>query len=260
MANWRCAGVLAAAAAMAGTTPAAAQVWFDMPALMSPVVTNPCPDGRCPAVESEPEPASPQGDEAPALGAVLQRVVQGSSGAVAGQAGPATFPYRPSISRREARLAEFVASVRMRDAAEADALAALFASTNIFAQIDTVMQTAGLTATNLADACTLWWIIAWHGAQGAEATLDPAQAAAVRRQAGAALAAVPALARNDDAMRQMMAEEMLLQALLMDQAVTAAAKDAVQLERVSDLIRRSAAAGGLDLDAQALTAEGFVPR
>lgn len=204
----------------------------------------PCADGSC---EEE---GQPNDGGAVALPGIEARVALPAE----------AMSYTPSAQRRTRNLANFVAKTRAQSPQEAAQLEQLFASTDIIGQIGSMIAPLGLSTDDVADAYTLYWISAWNGANGIETSPDRAQFQAVRQQAAAALSVTPEVARADDAQKQEMAEVMLLQSVLIDQAITSAKNDPATLGQVAAAVRQGAAATGLPLDRMELTASGFVTR
>ncbi len=243
---------LGAALALAAA-PVAAQMWFDVPALMSPVVTNQCTGGRCgPDEEDGPPPAV--------------RLNQGVHNALTADvparphASAVELTYKSLTERRRANLAQFVDKTRARDPEGAAQLEQLFNSSDIIETIGQGIAPYGLSANNLADAYTVYWMNAWQAANGdPSASFTRAQAQAVKAQAADALLATPEMAQASDAQKQEMAEAMLIQAAMINAATDQAAGNAAQLEQIGAAVRQGAKASGLDLDAMRLTEEGFVP-
>lgn len=247
--------IFALAVSLIAALPASAQVnagpvYAGVPDIMMPVVMNPCL-GRCGAEEeSEGSAVTEYANPAASLAA------RGAA-TPAPQISPTELNFAPSATRRRQNLAGFVSKVRQKDPQEAAQLQQLFASTDIVDQIDGLIAPLGLSTDNVADAYALWWVSAWNGARGLETNPSRAQLQAVRQQAETALVSTPQLAGANDAQKQEMAESLLLQAVLIDQAVTAAQGDAAMLRRIGAAVKQGAAAAKVDLDAMVLTPAGF---
>jgi hypothetical protein len=63
----------------------------------------------------------------------------------------------------------------------------------------------------------------------------------------------------NDAQKQEMAEELLMQSALADAAAANYANDPTTMAKLSVAVRQGATKSGLDLDAMTLTEDGFVP-
>jgi hypothetical protein len=240
-----------ALAALIWAQAASAQLWGGTPGEFGGLIPDapasawlPCADGSCEdeeqAIEGSPA-ATPNARTRPALPAEA-------------------FDYSASSARRTQNLANFVTRTRAQSPQEAARLEQLFASTDIIGQIGGAIAPLGLSTTNVADAYTLYWISAWNGANGTETSPERAQVQAVRRQAAAALSMTSEIAGADNALKQEMAEVLLLQSALIDQAVTAAKNDPATLDQIARAVRQGASAAGLDVDHVTLTANGFIAR
>lgn len=117
----------------------------------------------------------------------------------------------------------------------------------------------GLSTDNVADAYAVYWMEAWQGAHGRFETGTSAQASMVRRQAAAALSAVPQVANAGITAKQEMADALLVQAMMIATAKEQARGNPAKLRQVGLAVRQGARASGIDLDAMRLTPEGFVP-
>ena len=139
-------------------------------------------------------------------------------------------------------------------------MTAMFASTDIIAQMDQLMQqTYGMRVNNVADAYAMWWTSAWNGAQGRNDDPSAGQMAMVKRQAANALAATPEFARATDAGKQELAEALLVQAAMIQGAIDTYKSDPVMLAKAKAAIAKGAQGMGLDLSTMTLTDDGFVP-
>jgi hypothetical protein len=168
--------------------------------------------------------------------------------------------YTPSLVQRRQNLASFVAKTRETDPAGARKMEQLFSSSDIVVQIDQAMASRGLTAYNLVDAFTVYWISAWEAANGvthSQTTREQAQI--VKEQVARGMVGIPALNNATNAQKQQFAEALLIQAAMIDGAVEESANDAAKLGALSEAVRRGALASGLDLNSVTLTPRGFVP-
>lgn len=173
---------------------------------------------------------------------------------------PARLAYTPSMERRRANLARFVAKSRKVDPQGAEALEKSLAASDVIGRMHRELASYGLRGDNVGDAYAAWWINAWLASRQRTEDPTPRQIAAVRVQAAQALAAIPAVANADEAVKQEMAEANLLQAAMIGAHMERAKDDPDLSQRVAAAVRQGARASGLDLDAMDLTDEGFVPR
>jgi hypothetical protein len=185
---------------------------------------------------------------------------QSSSNAPQQQTQLASVVYRASPARTRANLEKFVEKTRASSPAGAAQMSALFASTDIIAEMDRLMQqTYGMRANNVADAYAMWWTSAWNGAQGRNDDPSAGQMAMVKRQAANALAATPEFAAANDAGKQELAEALLVQAAMIQGAIDEYKSNPAMLAKARAAIRQGAKGMGLDLNTMTLTDEGFVP-
>lgn len=173
---------------------------------------------------------------------------------------PARLTYKPSMERRRANLARFVARSRKADPQGAARLEKEFAATDVIGKMDRALAGYGLQADNVGDAYAAWWLNAWLASRQRTDDPTPRQVAAVRAQAAEALASTPGIAGADDAVKQEVAEANLVQAALIGGYMERAKGDPALSRRVADAVRQGARASGLDLDAMDLTDGGFTPR
>ncbi len=171
---------------------------------------------------------------------------------------PAVLRYTPSKARRIANLARFVSKVRATDPAGAADLERLFADGDIVEKIGSTLAPHGLRVDNLADAYAVYWINAWQAGHGINAESPRSTNAAVRVQAAQALGATVDVMRATDATKQELAESLLLQAALIDVAVTQAGGDRARLRAIADATAQGARKMGFDPQAVELTEAGFV--
>ena len=169
---------------------------------------------------------------------------------------PSQLIYKPSQSVRQKNFARFAEE----SGAQGGQIKALLQSSNIIDQIDQMMRPMGLRANNVADAYTLWWVIAWHAANGRQGEPDAQIMAAVKQQASNALLSTPQFASVNDAQKQEMAESMLIQAALIDAHIDAAAGKPADQAALAKAVNQGAKKMGLDLTKMNLTEQGFVPR
>jgi len=175
-------------------------------------------------------------------------------------AATASLRYAPSKQRRAKNLGDFVARARKVDPAGAKQLETLFASGDIIDQADQQLRTKNLRADDLADVYTVWWITAWQATRGITDDTSDATNEAVRRQSRDALIEVGLLANAGDAIKQEMAESLLLNAMLLEAALEQAKGQPDLMPAVNKAATQGARRFGLDLASMELTDRGFVIR
>jgi hypothetical protein len=173
---------------------------------------------------------------------------------------PSRLAYTPSMERRRANLASFVAKSRKVDPRGAATLEKELAATDVIGRMNRALAAYGMRADNAADAYAAWWLNAWLASRQRSDDPTARQVVAVRAQAAEALMATPALAGAGDAVKQEMAEAHLVQAALISAHMEGARGDPALSRRVAAAVRQGALASGLDLAAMELTDDGFVPR
>jgi hypothetical protein len=171
-----------------------------------------------------------------------------------------SLTYPPSLERRRANYARFIAKARARDPQGAASLEKDLSASDLIAKAEPELARYGFRIDHLGDAYAVWWLNAWLAGRKRTDTPPMRQIAAVRAQAAEAIAAVPEIANASDAAKQEMAEAHLLQSLLIGAALEHAKNDPAQLQRISDAVQQGARASGLDLRAMDLTDRGFMPR
>jgi hypothetical protein len=171
---------------------------------------------------------------------------------------PVSYSYVPSLQRRQQNLASFVAKVRATDLASANNMAQSFSSGDIIAQIDTKMRGIGLRADNAADAYAVWWVSAWQAAKGDTQDWDAATYQAVSRQVTSGFAATLQFATPTDTQKQLLAEEMLVNAALIDATKDDSAGNPLKMRALATAVQQGAMRSGLNLSSMTLTRNGFV--
>ncbi len=122
------------------------------------------------------------------------------------------------------------------------------------------MRPVGLRVNNVADAYTVWWIAAWEAVNQTDAGSSSAMYTAVKNQAAQAILKSGKISGMSAATKQEMAESLLVQAFLIQQAQQSARGDANQGTSVARAVNEGAKRTGLDLTKMTLTEDGFVPR
>lgn len=176
---------------------------------------------------------------------------------------PAAVPesalgFKPSPEVRKRNYAQFVDKLRASSPQGADEMQKLFAQKDVIAEFGTALTPYGLRTDNIADAYTVYWLNAWMASRGRSDPNTPEQAQGVRRQAANAMRANPQVAKLTDAQKQEMAEALLIQAMMLDAAMTQAKTQPDQMPQIQAGARAGAKAMSLDLDQMELTATGFV--
>ncbi|PSJ37036.1 DUF6683 family protein [Allosphingosinicella deserti] len=169
----------------------------------------------------------------------------------------AAITYRPSLAVRKRNLDAFVARLRRVDAAGAADLQRTFASRDVIAELGALMRPEGLDPSNVADAMATYLVTAFHGVRGSIDAKTP-EFKAVSLQLARVLSADPAFTAASDALKQEIAESMLVQAVLADQAVQAAQKQPSAMPAVKAAIAKGAeAAFGFDVRRMQLGPNGL---
>lgn len=190
----------------------------------------------------------------------LREQSQRNNAAPSAAAKPASFRYVPSKARRQAFLDGFVKRAKRQDAAGGASLEALFAQGDVIERIGGELRAFGVRVDDVADVYTVWSISLWQASEGDTSTPTRQQVAAVRQQTAAALAKTALLNGANDAVKQELAESLLLQTALVDAGMQQAKGDAAKLREVQIAAKANAQAAGLDVTTMKLTAAGFVAR
>ncbi|MDP5279618.1 hypothetical protein Q9Q95_11860 [Sphingomonas sp. DG1-23] len=170
----------------------------------------------------------------------------------------ARLTYKPSIERRRANFAQFVAKTRKKDPEGAALLEKELASSDVIAKMGRALSAYGMRTDNVADAYAAWWLNAWLASRQRTDTPPARQIAAVRAQAARAMASLPEMANASDAVKQEMAEANLIQTALIGAYLEHAKNDRALLRKIASAVRQGARASGLNLDGMDLTDDGFV--
>lgn len=222
-------------ATLLGAVPASA--FPTVSGVMWPVVMNPCPSGKCPVAAGR-TPRKPGASVASADKAVTAR---------------ADLTFTPSAQRRRANLATFAAQSN----GEA-AIAQIAAKADqIFPQLEAAMASRGMKMNNLADSYAVWWIASHDAVHGVTETRPAHIYRAVSDQAAKALAATARIASASPALKQQLADALLVQVILIDTSVDQAKQDPQQLRAIGTAVSQGSRRMGVDLSAMQLTDAGF---
>ncbi|SAI58854.1 Uncharacterised protein [Bordetella ansorpii] len=168
------------------------------------------------------------------------------------------FTYRPSAAVRRANYARFVERSRAVDPQGAAQLEHVFKTEDLMGKADQWMQTYGLTATNVADATSVYLMSAWLASRGRSEDPDRASMRAVRDQVASAIAATPAFRKASDAQKQELSEAMIIQAIMISQYVDAAKAQPSLMAAVQNAAVSGAKnTFGFDIRQMALSARGL---
>lgn len=169
----------------------------------------------------------------------------------------AALLYRPDMTVRKRNMTQIVERLRRVDPVGAADLQRTFASRDVIAEMDRVMRPVGLKPDNVADAVATYLVTAYYGVRGSTEG-EPHEFKAVSAQVGRALGADPAFTSASDASKQEMAESMLVQAVLANQAVQAAQKQPSAMPAVKAAIGQGTRSSfGMDLTRVRLGADGL---
>lgn len=231
--------ILTIASALALASPAAAQDGVDWGGLMSGIAHGTAMD------------------EAAQESVSVNR--RGGSGSARIAPAPAVrLTYKPSMERRRANFAQFVAKTRKKDPEGAALLEKELASSDVIAKMGRALSEYGMRTDNVADAYAAWWLNAWLASRKRTDTPPARQIAAVRAQAARAMSSLPEMASASDAVKQEIAEANLVQAALIGAYLEHARNDPALLGRIATAVRQGARASGLNLSGMELTDDGFV--
>jgi hypothetical protein len=159
----------------------------------------------------------------------------------------AALVYHPSIAVRQRSMAQIVERLRRKDPAAAAEMQRTFARRDVIAEIGGVMKPVGLNPNNVADAIATYLVTAYYGVRGSTDG-EPAEFKAVSAQVARALSNDPAFTGASDAVKQEIAEGMLVQAVLANQAVQAAQKQPSAMPAIKAAISQGAQASfGMNL-------------
>lgn len=127
------------------------------------------------------------------------------------------------------------------------------------AVIDRRMRWTGDATPNVAEALAVWWVGAWIVNQEPSmrgVTSETMQI--VRDQAAAVLLSSLKAAELNDAQKQEMAENFLLNMVVLQESFKAAGGDPAIIAQLAEELHWEALAQGIDLSAIVLTDQGFV--
>lgn len=165
--------------------------------------------------------------------------------------------YRPNMAVRTRNMKQLVERLRRVDPTGATDLERTLSRRDLVAEMGSVMRPVGLDPNNVADAMATYLVTAYYGVRGSTDG-EPAEFKAVSGQVARAISADPAFARSSDALKQEIAESMLIHALLANQAIEAAQKQPAAMPAIKAAIGRGArSAFGLDVAEMRLGPNGL---
>ncbi|KFC71753.1 hypothetical protein FF80_00370 [Devosia sp. LC5] len=184
---------------------------------------------------------------------------EGARPAASGASIPKTLlTFAPSEELRTRNLADFIAQTRARDAEAGNALQQLLATNDVINAAEGYLQPYGMSASNVADAISLYLSTAWLAIHGSIADPDKSAMHSVRDQLAAAIGATPAFRQASDADKQQLAEAMIVQSAMISQFVLSAQNDPEQMRRVQEAVGETVMSQfGLNLAALNMTPEGL---
>ena len=169
---------------------------------------------------------------------------------------PQNLNYSPSKNLRQKNMTKFLADIQKSDPKFAASLQELNAQGDLIDLIDREIRPVGLSANNVADAYTVWWITAWEAVHGREVNPSSSMVANVKQQVEQSIASSSAFGQMNGEQKQTLAEVFLVQTLMIE-----AAKGSPSLQaELPKAVNQGAQKMGLDLTTMDLTEQGFVPR
>jgi hypothetical protein len=167
-----------------------------------------------------------------------------------------------SSVRSKQNLSQFVEKTRQTSPELANELQNAFSSRDIFSDVKKVISPYGLKTNDIADAMTVYWVLAYGAVNEIEAPPAQQDVSSVRQQVVEIISNAPSLAKITDAQKQQMSEAMLIQGLLASSAASQARKQGPEMMgRVADAVNTGAKASfGFDLRNYELTRDGFIKK
>ncbi|MBE9604345.1 hypothetical protein IAI18_05670 [Acetobacteraceae bacterium H6797] len=160
----------------------------------------------------------------------------------------AKLTYTPSMELRRANFARFVEKTRANDPELAANMEKLFAERDVMKLADDWMAPYGMKSDNVADTMAVYLANAWLATRGRTDDPSPEQMRGLKAQMAAAALATPQFASATDAVKQEMAEAMILQALIVsDFAETAKNNPQLQAQVRQAVATGAQASFGIDL-------------
>jgi|GEM_PF-6261695 len=177
----------------------------------------------------------------------------------AGRYRPIRFTVDPAL--RAKVMQSYLDRARKMDRAEGDALARAFSQTDQFAVAAGNLRLYGLDINDLADVVTAYWAVNW-GAVHQSGRPSKRQVQGLQKQIRQTLAGSSLAGRQNGAVVQQYADDMLMRLLLIDGAVEQGLREGnrEQLQTVGTYVRQSSYTQmGIDLGVLNLTSKGLVP-
>lgn len=169
----------------------------------------------------------------------------------------ARLSFTPSPQRRAANLNAMIGRWQASNPAAANDFRQAMRQTDLFKDMATELQKYGLRVDNVADAYAVYWISAWEAVNGVYTEGSKKQAQSVKVQVARAMLASGALNKATDAQKQQLAEELLIQAVLISAANETVQGDLDGQIALAEGVDANARQLGLDLTRMRLTEDGF---
>ena len=169
--------------------------------------------------------------------------------------------YNVDPALRSKVMQTYLDRARKIDRAEGDALARQFTQTDQFAAAAGNFRRYGLDINDLADVVTAYWAVNW-GAVHQSGRPSKRQVQGLQKQIRKTLAGSSLAGRQNGAVVQQYADDMLMRLLLIDGAVEQGLREGnrEQLQTVGTYVRQSSYTQmGIDLGVLNLTSKGLVP-
>ena len=176
--------------------------------------------------------------------AVSQAVIahsQSSTGKVRPRPAPkGSTRFRPSQATRKRTIAAYVARTRAHDAKSGAELERALAKSDPIAAVKPAFARFGLRTDDVADAMAAYLVSAWYGVRGSNQDPPRGHLRATREQMHRALLSTPKFAKASNAVKQNLAESMILETAMIEAAIVGAKGKPELMARVKSGIRQTA--------------------
>ncbi|NJM51763.1 MAG: hypothetical protein HC843_13580 [Sphingomonadales bacterium] len=173
---------------------------------------------------------------------------------------PVNLTYTPSSARTRANMQAFIAHARKSGAGQGAQMEQLLGSVDAVGLVGGAMDGMGLDRNNVAHAYAMYWAVYWGLANKVYDRPSSRAMQAVARQAERGFASSAEFAASSEADKQMMAEELMVNALILDSVSEEAKTNKAVADQMAKASMEGSRKSGLEFDKMTLTEEGFVPK
>lgn len=168
--------------------------------------------------------------------------------------------FTPDLQLRRENTIAFLEKMK-REGMNVDAnIEAVFLNPKTFEETEKALKSLGLNLDNAADAYAFWWLDIWMAANQTDFTTSEAQAIGAKKQAANLLLRATNLAKASNSEKQKFADEMVLEAIIIEGGLIRGRTDKVFRAQLSQIALNKAKAKSLEIERFELGQSGFIDK